>query len=293
MVRISAIIPTLNNGSTIARAVESVLVNDFDGLEVIIVDDGSSDSTPQILQRYSAKASVIRQRNRGTATARNAGVRASHGEYLAFLDADDEWLPGKIAATLDALDKQRTAVVAYSDFIGVSPAGERSIRSPMSGSPSLDDILLGGVAFFPSVVVMRRTAFEACGGFCEEFLGGWGFEDTYMGLLAREQGEFVHVNRPLVVYYDSSPFVRVARYRQGFPVFARLVRRRYGPRGKGLIRWAHLYYAYLLKALVAEEAKRHNFVRASLVTLRAIAADPRYVGSLLSPRRLLKTSAPR
>src|ERR1700740_3502767 len=93
-IKVSVIIPAYNNESTIERAIDSVLTQDFDRFEVIVIDDGSTDSTGHLLAHYGAQIQVLRQANRGAAAARNLAARGARGEYLAFLDADDEWLPG-------------------------------------------------------------------------------------------------------------------------------------------------------------------------------------------------------
>ena len=103
--RVSVIIPTYNRGSIVTRAADSVLSQDFEDFEVIVVDDGSTDDTAETLSTYEArirrkgdgfvKLRILRQENQGVCAARNAGIFASKGEWIAFLDSDDEWLPGE------------------------------------------------------------------------------------------------------------------------------------------------------------------------------------------------------
>ena len=105
MIQVSAIVPVFNGESTIAAAIDSVLNQNFDATEVIVINDGSTDGTALILRSYGSKIRVIEQSNRGVSAARNAGAAIARGEYLAFLDADDEWLPGKLAKAILALDR--------------------------------------------------------------------------------------------------------------------------------------------------------------------------------------------
>jgi glycosyltransferase involved in cell wall biosynthesis len=84
----------------------------FDSFEVIVVDCGSTDGTAKTLQRCGSRITVVTQRNRGPADARNAGAAMARGEYLAFLDSDDEWLPQKLSRTVAALDSDPSAVLA-------------------------------------------------------------------------------------------------------------------------------------------------------------------------------------
>src|ERR1700722_8184872 len=97
---ITVIIPTFNRRDFIADAVNSVLMQDINGLEVIVVDDGSTDDTVGVLKPYMRDIRYIFQDQRGASAARNRGVRESRGQLLAFLDSDDLWLPGKLKAQL-------------------------------------------------------------------------------------------------------------------------------------------------------------------------------------------------
>ena len=91
---VSAIIPVFNGEATVAAAIDSALAQEFDGeVEVIVVNDGSTDATSSVLEAYRGRMTVVDRVNGGPAVARNAGVRASRGEYVAFLDADDIWMP--------------------------------------------------------------------------------------------------------------------------------------------------------------------------------------------------------
>jgi glycosyltransferase involved in cell wall biosynthesis len=175
-VRVSVIVPVYNAEHTVARAINSILLQQFDGLEIIAVDDGSTDSSLDVLRAYADRIKIHRQCNRGPAAARNAGARLAVSEYLAFLDADDEWLPGKLRACVDALDASQNAVVAYSDM---SDVDGKSFR-PIIGSPTLDYLLSQPFGLSPSATVVRRQTFESCGGFSEQFTGQDLGEDTFM-----------------------------------------------------------------------------------------------------------------
>lgn len=103
---VSCIIPTHNYGRFLAEALDSVFAQTWQPIEVIVVDDGSTDRTPEILDRYRGRLTVIRQEQRGPAAARNAGVADSRGAYLSFLDADDIWHPDKLRRQADLLDRR-------------------------------------------------------------------------------------------------------------------------------------------------------------------------------------------
>ncbi len=93
---ISVLIPAYNRAWSLARAIDSVLRQSLHEFELIVVDDGSTDNTRAILEAYGDSIRVLRQENAGVSAARNAGIRASSGEFVAFLDSDDEWLPEKL-----------------------------------------------------------------------------------------------------------------------------------------------------------------------------------------------------
>lgn len=103
-IRISVVIPAYNNAAWIARAVESVLSQRRPAEEIVVVDDGSTDDTAAIAAGYGAAVRLIQQANAGAAAARNAGVRAATGDWIAFLDADDEWLPEKLERQVNLLN---------------------------------------------------------------------------------------------------------------------------------------------------------------------------------------------
>src|SRR5450759_4779696 len=94
--QISAVIPAFNREKTIGRAVESVLAQDFVPEEVLVVDDGSQDSTAQVAAKCDRSVRLIKQLHSGVAAARNRGVREAKFNWIAFLDSDDYWLPGHL-----------------------------------------------------------------------------------------------------------------------------------------------------------------------------------------------------
>ena len=100
---VSVIIPVFNGEKYIRCAIDSVLEQDYKPIEIIVIDDGSSDATLEILRDLGNEISIYHQPNKGSAAARNLGIRMAKGSYIAFLDADDYWFPGKISAQMEAL----------------------------------------------------------------------------------------------------------------------------------------------------------------------------------------------
>jgi glycosyltransferase involved in cell wall biosynthesis len=104
--KVSVIIPCYNQGHFLAEAIQSVLDQDYPSKEIIVVNDGSTDETRLVAARFDKFITYIEQPNLGAASARNAGIRRAKGEYIAFLDADDVCLPGRLSLEADILEQQ-------------------------------------------------------------------------------------------------------------------------------------------------------------------------------------------
>jgi glycosyltransferase involved in cell wall biosynthesis len=102
---ISVVIPAFDAGRFIGRAIDSVLAQTYRDYDIIVVDDGSIDNTAEVVKTYGSKVSYIYQENAGDGAARNAGIKAAKGEWIAFLDSDDEWLPEKLQLQMEMLEK--------------------------------------------------------------------------------------------------------------------------------------------------------------------------------------------
>jgi glycosyltransferase involved in cell wall biosynthesis len=211
MIRVSTIIPAHNSSATIARAVDSALAQNVEGHEIIVVNDGSTDSTARILEGYGRKITAITQPNRGRGPARNSGLAIARGDYIAFLDADDEWVAhNKLAVQIPLLDGDPKCVLVYSDAIGVDGEG-RVLQNSIQPSPGYRHAptlaQLRERAVWPAVLsswVMRRPIIEICGGFAESFGRQWGGEDSFLFFQARQFGSFRYIPEILVRYKVST-----------------------------------------------------------------------------------------
>jgi GT2 family glycosyltransferase len=174
--QVSVIIPTYNCARYLPEAIDSVLAQTYRDFEIIVVDDGSTDDTPDVLARYGEAILVIRQPNQGRGAARNAGILAARGQYIAFLDADDLWLPEKLEKQVALLRARAGAGWVYSDHALLDANGGRGegflrlygIRPAPDGGRMLPALLKACVAQTGTVVV-RAECFRKVGLFDVSF----------------------------------------------------------------------------------------------------------------------------
>jgi glycosyltransferase involved in cell wall biosynthesis len=284
MIKVSTIIPAYNAERTIAQAIDSALSQDYEGHEVVVVNDGSTDSTVAILQKYGSQIQVITQANGGLSVARNAAVRRSTGKYLAFLDADDIWLPGKLKTMVSALERNPLASLAFSEYRYLDSNGVECGGSAFSGASGLEELMrerpLPVLSFptgiLPSTWVIPRQVFERTGGCCERFKGAEGFDDHWMLLLLSELGEFVYVTERLTLYRVSDSGKVANKYGPGVAIFILLVRERYGAAGKALIRNAKRAQCRSLLSKVAFQMNNGDKLGAIRTFARIARLRPAY-----------------
>ena len=199
MPEVSVIIPTYNSAKYVVEAVESVLAQTWQDFEILVIDDGSTDETAQVMHRYEVPVRYIHQQNGGVAVARNRGIAESRGRYVAFLDADDTWLPHKLERQMEALHQQPHDQVCYSAFTVVdsdlNPIGIS--RSQRRGSTLEDLLTRGNVIGSICTVLCERSLFDLVGGF-DPVLSQCADWDMWVRLAA--QTEFLYVDEPLVTY---------------------------------------------------------------------------------------------
>jgi glycosyltransferase involved in cell wall biosynthesis len=234
------IIAVYNGAATIDRALRSVFAQTFADFEIVVINDGSTDETASVLSRHGDRIRVITQPNRGLSGARNAGARASAGEYLAFLDDDDEWMPTKLERCVPILDAFSDCALVYTLALKVDqqgllmdPQNASEGRPDGAESPTMQQLLANPWNVVPSQFVVRRDVFERCGGFHERFITSC--EDRYFLLNAREYGHFRCVPEPLLRKTTRPLYPKALEREPECDLFVELVRARYGSSAHGLI----------------------------------------------------------
>jgi glycosyltransferase involved in cell wall biosynthesis len=209
---VSVIVPVYNCENYIAETLDSLFAQSYESLEIIVVNDGSSDSTIDILQKLSNsnKIILINQKNRGVASARNAGIFMSKGEYVAFIDSDDYWFKEKTSIQVDYLIQHSDVGAVYAEWhqwrtdqCGVFPSGlslepksiNREVDKSLSGQ--LYNQLLLDCVIHTSSIMIRRSVLNAVGGFDESLSIG---EDYDLWLRLSRIARIDKLSTPLSLY---------------------------------------------------------------------------------------------
>jgi len=207
---VSVLIPAYNAGEYIARAIDSVLAQDHKADEIIVVDDGSTDDTADIVKNYGSQVRYIYQKNSGVSTARNTAITSATSKLVAFLDADDEWLPGKLKAQIELFQNNKDLAWAYTNFIWCScdkdeqVAAHNSDRSRQFLDNGCFDTYYKAFCsgFFACTITMliKRKVFERVETFClTQFHGE---EDVDMWFrIAHHWPKVGYIAEPLAIYH--------------------------------------------------------------------------------------------
>ena len=185
MPRVSVQIPAYNSGRFIANAIESILSQTYHSFEIIVIDDGSTDNTADVVSRYP-QVRYLRQKHSGISAARNRGVEEANGEYIAFLDADDLWTPDKLEKQMAYLEEHPQCQMVFSEIENFIDEEVESVSHRQS------EILETELEYCLVSCLMKRSLFTRYGGFDENY--GYG-EDTE--LLARLKANRVDMTRCL------------------------------------------------------------------------------------------------
>lgn len=216
---ISVIIPTYNSATTIQRTLESVFSQTYKGFEIIVVDDGSTDTTREILAPYISQNKIryIFQENAGCGIARNRGVADSKGDLIALLDADDYWHTEKLARQVEVFKEKPDTVVCYTECYMVDPYAEliwdvqRSFFSKQRSGWILPYLVTNNMLTISSAMV-PRSYFDKVHGFCERY-DLMMVADLDFWLKLAPYGHFCAITTPLT-FYQTRPQISQSQIRE-------------------------------------------------------------------------------
>jgi glycosyltransferase involved in cell wall biosynthesis len=300
---VSVVIPTYNCARYVAEAVESVLAQTFADFETIVVNDGSTDNTEQVLEPYRDRILYVAQPNRGLSAARNAGIRASSGRHIAFLDSDDQWYPSKLARQVEVLSAHPDYAAVHTDSSAIDAAGVLRRRAVNPGRQSKNGMVFDEffanntcVALISSVLITRECL-DAVGLFDERY---YGCQDWDLFLKVSAAYPIWYIAEPLVKYrltpnsLSRGNIVKDIAHREA--CLARFIKSHYrlfeGKEDSLRARWAHFYLesAERLFAFRRYETSRRYFREA---LRRRVSARALLYGAVaaLPPPLLLRLAA--
>lgn len=207
---VSIIIPTYNCENYIAETINSVLSQSFNDLELIVIDDGSTDKTRKLVESFGPPVRLISQVNAGVCAARNRGIKEARGSFICLMDHDDYWFPDKLLSQVETMRMQPEYGVAYASFILWSPDKTGNYVAPeqifQNSYPSGTDVDLSGWIYhkllldcvmLTSTAMFRREVFDRCGAFNENLPYS---EDWDLWLRISREYQFIKLNRPNTLY---------------------------------------------------------------------------------------------
>lgn len=195
-INISVVIPAFNRGQTIFKCLESVINQTYSAMEILVVDDGSTDNTRDIVSNFpSDKVFLLRQHHKGAQAARNKGIISAKGEYIAFLDSDDEWMPQMLEESVRCLLENGYGCVVYSDCYV-----QKETRKVLWELPDCEgdsyEFLLKKPGPTISFLVRKKLLLEI--GLLDERVAAYQEWDTAIRLA--QKANFIHIHEPLYIY---------------------------------------------------------------------------------------------
>jgi glycosyltransferase involved in cell wall biosynthesis len=290
MATVGVIIPAFNAARYLPFALESVSLQTFEDWQILLVDDGSTDNTAEVvapfLERFGSRIQYIKQNNRGLPAARNTAIRASTTEYLALLDADDVWLPCRLEDSIKAFTARPQVGLAYGLVTGIDPEGRlmqtfEGNRRKAKGNIARQ-IYMRKVELPCPTMTFRRQCIDEVGVF-DETMRATEDRDLWLRIALRYEVAFIP---KVIAYYRLSPNSMSTDPQRMLQAQLQFINKNYGSKGCGLlsrqIAWARAYKQR------AEAFHRQNQPWAALTSsLRALLIYPldmdnfRTTGSLL------------
>jgi glycosyltransferase involved in cell wall biosynthesis len=273
MPKVSVILPTYNRSFFLASAIQSVLNQTFHDFEILIIDDASVDSTRETVESFNDKRIkyIFHEKNKGEAVSRNTGIINSTGEYIAFLDDDDEWFPEKLKLQVDLLENGSDNVgCIYSGFLFVHRDNNRILRQkiPTKEGNIYKHMLVRNVVDSPSSVIIRRECFEKVGLFDADLPY---FVDYDFFLRLSKLYYFAFIKRPLLKYFvhDAQLSNDIDIIEKGLEALKNKYRRN---TGLG-VSFNKIYSRHYLQISILY-CDRDNFIKGREALIKAIYLNP-------------------
>lgn len=203
---VTVVIPAYNASEYIGETIESVLQQSFTDFELLVINDGSTDNTAEVVRSYSQKDSrvtLLSQVNQGVSVARNTGIQQAKGEFVAFLDSDDLWLPNKLDLHVQHLSANPQLGMSFGrvEFISFDGKPTGQLSNPHISNITPKDLYEENPAITPSNAVIRRDVLEQIGGFDRDLSG---YADAELFLRVSCYGWQVEGIDRVLVYYRTS-----------------------------------------------------------------------------------------
>lgn len=276
MPNVSVIIPNFNNAAYVATAIASVLAQSDQNFEIIVVDDGSTDDSRMVIAQFGERVRYLRQENQGLAGARNSGIRAAQGDWIALLDADDQWLPTYLATMLALADREPDGTVYYCAAQCMDRHGQdlpRVLGAPLGPPETTYGTLVRANFLIPSTILMRRQEVVDAGLFDPQLRS---CEDWDLWLRLGPNARFIGTPAQLVRYrlHDVSLSTNLTGMHQAAQA---VIAKNFGPDDGAYQQWSLLkkrayggLYRYFALTLVQ---RQNNWAAAAPLLCTALQID--------------------
>lgn len=214
---VSVIIPTYNRANLLSNAVDSVLAQDYQAIEVIVVDDGSTDGTQAVARQFGDRIKYIKRKNGGPAAARNTGIAASSGEIIALLDSDDLWLPGKLQKQMPLFDDAQVKIAHCAVTVRDIPIKKSWYDYP--GDIVEFHTVMRGRGFQTPGVLFRRSIYNEIGPFDEILPYGREDIDYWLRITARYSSHGVAESLAIYQVHGANISRSFTSLREGISVY--------------------------------------------------------------------------
>ena len=199
---VSVVIPAFNSATYIVETLNSVISQTYPVAEIIVVDDGSTDQTYERVAQFHGLVQYVRQERQGVSRARNVGISLANSEFIAFLDADDLWMPDKLMKQIETLGEESSRECVHTNYALLSMEADHWTESPAKWEPAFRNYFsefIHGRRFRMSSLLASKSCLEDIGGFDEKIPGKYS-EDLDLFLKISEKFPIGYVREPIVLY---------------------------------------------------------------------------------------------